>query len=115
MLDQLEEGRLGPVEVVEDEHERLPARERLAEPPEQPRDLGGGRWGLGLEGSEDRIALFAPRRVPENLAQRPVRDAVAVREAAAPERRDALRAADEFRGEPRLADAGGPDDEGDAR
>ena len=43
VLDQVEEGGLGPVDVVEDEDERPVARERFAEPAEEPGDLGGGR------------------------------------------------------------------------
>src|SRR5262249_39104616 len=38
-LDEVEEGRLGPLQVVEHEHERLRLRESLAEAAERPRDL----------------------------------------------------------------------------
>src|SRR5919108_86718 len=32
VLDEVEEGRLAPLEVVEDEHQRSPARRRLKQP-----------------------------------------------------------------------------------
>ena len=114
MLDELEERRLRPVDVVEDEDERPLARARLAELPEEPGELGRGRRRLGVERGEDRVALRALVRLLEHFAQRPVRDALAVGEAAAPERRDALRAAGQLGGEPRLPDAGRADDDGDA-
>ena len=108
MLDELEERRLGPVDVVEDEDERPLARARLAEPAEEPGELGRGRRRLGVERGEDGVALLALVRLLERLAQRPVRDALAVGEAAAPERRDALRRRVELGGEARLADPGEP-------
>ena len=103
MLDELEEGRLRPVDVVEDEDERPLARARLAELAEEPGELGRGRRRLGVERGENGVALLALVRAVENLPQRPVRDALAVGETAAPERRDALRAPRQLGGEPRLA------------
>ncbi len=103
------------MKIVEDEHERPRSSERLAEQPEEPCDLRRGRRRLGLEGGDDCVTLCGRRRVPQDLAQRPVRDAVAVRETAARERRDGLGSADELRSEPRLADSRGSDDAGDAR
>ena len=98
-LDQLEEGRLRPVQVVEDEHERASAGHRLAEPAEEQGDLGR-RWrGLGIERREDRVALLAFGRLLDRVAERPVGDAFAVRQAAAPERRHALGATRELGGE----------------
>jgi hypothetical protein len=38
MLDELEERRLGPVDIVEEEDEGPLARTRLAEPAEEPGD-----------------------------------------------------------------------------
>ena len=114
VLDELEERRLRPVDVVEDEDERPLARARLAELSEEPGELGRRRRRLGVERGEDRVALVARPREIQHLAQRPVRDAVAVREAAAPERRDTLRAPRQLGGEPRLADSRRADDDGDA-
>src|SRR5262249_26483166 len=104
--------RLGPMDVVDDEHERPLAGERLAKPAEEPGDLGCGRRRLGLERGENGITLLSLGRLREDLVQRPVRDAVAVREAAAPERRHALRPGGELGGEARLADAGRAHDDG---
>ena len=114
MLDELEERRLGPVHVVEDEDERPLARARLAELAEEPGELGRGRRRLGVERGENGVALLARSRAVENLPQRPVRDALAVREAPAPEGRDALRAPGQLGGEARLPDAGRADDDRDA-
>ena len=111
VLDELEERRLRPVHVVEDEDERLLARDRLAEAPKQPGDLGRRRRRLGIQRCEDGVAFLALRRVGENLAQRPVRDALAVGEAASPERRHALRAARELGHEARLPGTGRADDD----
>ena len=61
LLDELEEGRLGPVDVVEDDDERLLARERFAELAEEQGDLGRRRRRVGLEGAKDRRALLALR------------------------------------------------------
>ena len=104
VLDELEERRLGPVDVVEDEDERPLARTRLAEPAEEPGELGRGRRRLGVERREDRVALVALVASRERLAQRPVRDALPVGEAATPERRDALRAPRQLGRETRLSD-----------
>src|SRR5439155_4137421 len=112
---ELEERRLCPVDVVEDEEERPLARERLAEAAEQERDLGSGRGSLGVERSEDRALLVALRSGEDDLAERPVRDSLAVREAAAEERGDVLRAGGDLRGEPRLPDSRRADDGHDAR
>ncbi len=90
------------------------ARARLAELAEEPGELGRGRRRLGVERGEDRVALGALVRLLEHLAKRPVRDALPVGEAAAPERRDALRAAGQLGGEPRLPDARRSDDDSDA-
>ena len=112
VLDELEEGRLRPVDVVEDEDKRPLTRARFAELAEEPGQLGRRRRRLGVERGEDRVALRALCRLLESLAERPVRDAVPVGEAATPERRDTLRTPRELGGQPRLADARRTDDDG---
>ena len=91
VLDQVEERGLRPMNVVEDEDERPLTRARLAEPPEEPRELGRC-WGrIRVERREHGSTLSALGRLLECLAQRPVRDALAVREASPPEGSRALR------------------------
>ena len=68
MLDELEEGLLGPVDVIEDEHEWPLVRARFAKLPEEPRDLGRGRRRLGVERGEDGVPLCALVRLGEHLA-----------------------------------------------
>ena len=48
VLDQVEQARLGPVEVVEHHHQRPPPGQQLQQPPERPGRLLG-RAGGGLE------------------------------------------------------------------
>ena len=107
VLDELEERRLGPVEVVEDEDEWPLLRLRFAELPEPPRDLGSRTVAcppLVRPRSASRSSLSGA--CWSDLAERPVRDPVAVGQAAAEERRHALRAAGELGGEPGLAPPG---------
>ena len=63
VLDELEEGRLRPVDVVEDEDERPLARARFAELAEEPGELGRRRRRLGVERCEDCVALRALGRL----------------------------------------------------
>ena len=114
MLDELEERRLGPVDVVEDEDERPLARTRLAELAEEPGDLRCRRRRLGIESRENGVALVALPRFRQRLAERPVRDAVAVGKAATPERRDPFGASCQLGGEPRLSDPRRADGDDDA-
>ena len=83
----------------------------LEELANEPAQLVGG--GLGLIAEED------PGRAPQDLAERPVRDALTVREAAPAEhpRRagPATRCRDELLGEPRLADPGVAEDRHERR
>ena len=51
MLDQVEQARLGPVEVVQDQYQRVPVGQDLQQPPERPRGLLG-RAGRGLQPDE---------------------------------------------------------------
>ena len=48
VLDEVEERRVGPVDVVDDEDERPLRRERLEEPPERPRSLVGRAAAVAL-------------------------------------------------------------------
>src|SRR5207248_3024258 len=62
-LDQIEERRLGPVDVVEDYDERPASRERLEQSARGPRDLVRGARGGRLEplGDRGRIRLARQR------------------------------------------------------
>jgi hypothetical protein len=107
VLDEIEEGRLRPVEVVEDKHEGTAARERLEEPADGPERLVGGDLGLAeadeirgatrdnlgvLFGPDERSELRArpfrrlrvveAGRLLERLGERPERNAVPVGQAA---------------------------------
>ena len=65
VLDQVEQARLGPVEVVEHHHQRPPLGQQLQQPPERPGRLLG-RAGGGLQPDElgdpggDVLALAVP-------------------------------------------------------
>ena len=136
VFDQPEERRLGPLQVVEDDHERPALRERLEELAHGPRGrlAGAGPGGaeaerledqladqLGLllaghEGRDRRARRLRPRSARaqdllHDLGQRPVGDALAVGQAVAVQHRR-LRAelVRELLHETRLADAGRPDD-----
>ena len=71
MIDEVEEGRLSPLEVVEDDHERPLA----GQPLEDPASLQGDLVAVCLE-----VELVRQRL---DLGERPVRDALAVRQAPA--------------------------------
>ena len=132
MLDEVEEGRLRPLEVVEHDDERPALREHLEEPPRRPEDLlraGSARFAepdrasastsaidsaLGRPPARPRARRAAPRavaarvarQVADQLAERPVGDALAVGEAAAAEhRRLVSEPARELVHEPRLPHA----------
>src|SRR5581483_9056381 len=130
VLDQLEQRLLAPVDVLEDEHERLRGGELLG-----PRARGPGDLllrALALDGLEDadgeaeqvgdgvvfavgaqlllrlveRVVVGDAGRGLHHLGERPVRDALAVRERAAEEDGRALDAGYELAREAALADAG---------
>src|SRR2546426_8279073 len=100
MLDQVEQRRLGPMNVLEDDYQRALSCEPLEEasyrpaeiPPvtvslRQPSDLGyaiGDHLGMRIAGQQpgDLRAGLLPCRLPDDLRQRPERDSVTVREAA---------------------------------
>jgi hypothetical protein len=105
VLDEIEQTRLCPVQVVEDEHERALVRESLEEAADGPERLVG-RCGL-----ERLLELPLGAYLLEDLDERPEGDSFAVREAAPGQNGCALpQLRHELDYEPRLADAGGPED-----
>ena len=64
VLDELEERRLRPVDVVEDEDERLLAGERLAELPEKQAISGAG----GEVSSSSAVSTASPSAPPARRA-----------------------------------------------
>ncbi len=101
VLDQVEERRLCPVHVFQDDDERLPIRycleeasdrreelvrsSRLLGQPDGGSDLSRDALAVGLAAQElrERIDSRAACLLEHDLAERPERDAVAVRRAAA--------------------------------
>ena len=96
MLEQVEQRRLGPVKVVDHDHERLRSATRLEQLPEGPRENLVRRAALGFaEQAEQRRAAIVPspsssaavgvvaEQLLEDLDDRPVRDPLPVGEAAA--------------------------------
>ena len=130
VLDQLEQRLLGPVDVLEDEHERLLQREPLRPFAPGPRDLlltplglhrlqhaGGEAQQVGdrlvlaefaqlLDRDVERVVVDDPGCALHHLGQRPVGDALAVRQAAAGENGGALERLAELVREPALPHAG---------
>ena len=124
MLDQVEERRLAPVDVVEDDDERFLAGERLEQPPDRPEALLGapgrplppGEGGdvlrdqAGLRSFDQplhsRADVALPDGLRDDLRHRPKCDPFAVGQAAANE--ETRTVADRVHGlgdEPRLAHA----------
>jgi hypothetical protein len=116
VVDEVEEGRLGPVQVVEDDDDR---RKRFEQAPDRPVDVAALRSnGAEADRTDDRVrrllteephqllARIGAADLLHDLAQRPVRDAVAVRQTAADEHARVARRPHELAHEPRLADAG---------
>ncbi len=122
MLDEIEQGWLGPVQIFEHEHKRLLQRERFEEPADRPEGLLGEAGALanangGSDPAGDRIRIILsceqigerplPRRFIDHLPDRPVRDPLPVGEAATSE--DGRLAGDgsgQLLGKPGLADPG---------
>ena len=99
---ELEEGRLRPLDVVEDHDERPLERFLLQDVPRRDRGLGRRRH------PEHRLGVRV--QLEQHLDERPVRDALAVVEAAtSDDARAAVDVAHELRDEPRLPDAGRPE------
>jgi hypothetical protein len=129
VLDDVEERRLGPVDVVEHDDERPVACERFEELARPRRHLvcrarawlkaDGGRQaardGFGVVGSpemrRDAAGSLVTVELAQDLCERPQRDAGAVREAAADEHLRPVRdGGRELARQPRLADPGRPHD-----
>ena len=139
VLDQLEQGLLGPVDVLEEEHERLHVGERHHDLARRPRDLL--RAPLALEGFEhagseaehvgdglllaalaelcerlfERIVVRDSRRSLDHLGERPVGDALAVRETASGKNAGALETVHELPREAALPDSRLPEDREEMR
>ena len=113
VLDQLEEGLLAPLDVVEDAEQRFLCGFRFEELPESPRDLVGCRRPVslsqhGLErlpggGLDEGVRV---RDLLDDLDDRPVGDPVAVGETPAAHDRRPVDRRQELRDQPRLPDAG---------
>src|ERR1700741_5183279 len=130
MLDQLQQRLLAPVDVLEDEHERLRTGELLGPGADGPCDLLLAPLALdGLEHADrepekvcnglvlarlpellvralQRVVVGDSGRGLDHLGHRPVGHAFSVREAAAAEHRRALEPVDELPREPTLAPPG---------
>ncbi len=105
MLQEVEQGRLGPMDVLDDERDRLLACATLERLPDRPEDVlrcdfrkRGGELVLGVGLAED-------------LDEWPVGDALAIGEAATgQDARLVGQHRDELEGKPRLADPRRPED-----
>ena len=128
VLDELEKGRLRPVDVLEEDEERPRPGQRFEHFPRTPLELLAGelgrrepdrrchaRLGLGVAGERrellerdfGRVALDDPGGLSNCLCQRPKGDPFAVgKAAAAKEGHISLDRAYELVDEPRLPDAG---------
>ena len=118
LLDEVEEGLLAPVDVVEHADDGLLGGRRLEQLAHRPGDLLGRarrvrRPEQPAQGGDDprvRKLVELVGQLPDDLRDGPVGDAVAVGEAAALEGTRAVEAAEKLRDEPRLAHPGRPDD-----
>ena len=114
VLHQVEEPLLAPVQVVEHADERPLSRDLLEQLAERPGDLvgRGRRIRLAEEHSEwpaDGVVLGDGAELLDDLDHGAVRDPLAVRETA-PVQHERVDLAEKLGGEPRLADAGDPED-----
>ena len=142
VVDEVERPAIGPMEVLEDHRDGRDLGQPLEERAPRGEQLFGAHARLDAEQHEQRaldpaallrigdvlldacrdprarrrlvVALAQARAAPDHLAQRPERDPLAVRGAAAVVPPDALKQAvdvlEELPGEPALADPGRPDD-----
>jgi hypothetical protein len=130
--EQVEEGDLCPVDVFDDQQQRRGGRQSLEELARRPVDLGqrkvrGGEAGCRCQaldhvGAADdclqpgaglvgRVVFPDIGRLPDHFHERPERDAIAVRQAAAAEEARARGdATDDFVRQPGFADARVADD-----
>ena len=118
LLDEVEQRRRSPVDVLEHEQQRAFVGERLEEAADGPRALAGGRRTLGEPGQlehalPDQFGILGRRKdgrqieALDHVAKRQVRRALAVGDAAAGQHgRPPLHERDQLVGEARLADAG---------
>ena len=108
VCDQVEQGRFGPVDVLEDHDDRSLSRNRLEQPQKREEDLLASDRGIAGDRVADRLggrALGAG--LTEDLAQGPERDPLAVRKAASGEdRRLTGHPPSQLLAQPRLADPG---------
>ena len=125
ILEQVEQRRLGPVDVFDDDDERLIAGELFEQTPYRPERLAGGCLRRGrADGAEDpsrdELRVLAARQDlahtvvaaqrPDDGHQRPERDPVAVREAASRQcDRLVLQRGAQLGCQARLPDPGRPD------
>ena len=99
MLDEVEEGRLGPLQVVEVDNERLDRRLLL-------QDLAEGELSLGRRATDGVLGIAA--ELEQYLDNRPVRDAIAVMQTTAAQHARAFSdRVHESANEPRLAHSRG--------
>ena len=119
LLEELEEGGLAPLDVVDDTDERLCAGGRLEQPANRERDLFGRVDAVaGVEQApqrRDHLQVELELREPglqlsHDLDNRQVGDPVAVRNAAAANHSRPVERRQELVGEPGLADARGAED-----
>src|SRR6185437_1134461 len=89
-LDEVEKRLLGPVQVVPDDDQRTLLRRLLEQAPDGERDLLLGGRSFAAEQRVERtrdsfleLALLRPELL-HDLDERPVRNALAVRQAASP-------------------------------
>ena len=131
VLDEVEERRLRPVEVVDDDHERPLRRNCLEEAPKRPGSLLGRTAALAqthrpgnqtrrhlavldrLEQSDELLLGIVAADVAHDVCERQVGDALAVRGAAADHDPGLLaQRPDQLAREPGLPDAGRANDRG---
>jgi hypothetical protein len=115
VLDQVEEGLLAPVQVVEDAHDRLLGGRGLELLAEGPGDLLARRDELSAAAQcPDRLSCRSVqvrlRKLLQHLHHRPVGDALAVRQAAPASDGGLAERGDELGREAGLAHSGGTED-----
>ena len=135
VAQQVQEGRLRPLDVVQDDHERSDRGQDLEEPADAPEQLADRERRIAEadrrrhaldhrvfpddaaqlpQGGRRRVRLEQSRTVPDDLGDRPEGDAVAVGEApAAHDRRPRACRVEELLRQARLADARVADDRHD--
>src|SRR5690348_5450831 len=81
MIEEVEQHRLGPLKVIDMQHQGALGGERLEQPPYLPEELLRDRRAAARETLDDGVRQLARR--PQRVDQRPERDALAVWQAAA--------------------------------